>query len=662
MVNRLGEETSPYLRQHRENPVEWYPWGPEAFAAARERDVPVLLSVGYSACHWCHVMAHESFEDDGVAAEMNRRFVNVKVDREERPDVDSIYMDAVQAMTGRGGWPMTVFMTPDGEPFYGGTYFPRDSFLRLLAAIDEAWHQRRADVVRNADALRDAVSRTARLQPARQVPGAEHLDRAVRSLVANFDVDWGGFGAAPKFPSTMSLDLLLRAHVVGVGDAAAPTWRTVVTTSLDAMASGGMYDHIGGGFARYSVDREWLVPHFEKMLYDQALLVRVYGHATVALEEPRWRQVVEETVDYVLRDLRHPAGGFFSAEDADSPGPDGHNHEGLFHTWTPDEVRAVLGDDADEALDWYGITDGGNFEGRSIPSRIAHRGDWTRPPAIEAARQSLFDVREGRSPPGLDDKVLTEWNALMCASLAEVGALLGRPDWVDAAVANADFLLAELRTPGGRWLRSWQAQGRPPARHHALAADHACLVDAFTRVGEASGERRWIDEARAVADTMLDHFWDVDNGGLFTTPDDGEALLVRQKDLFDNATPSANSTAAMALARLAALTGEARYANHADRILALVGAILDQAPSAFSQALAAVDARHSGSTEIAVVGDRPDLLAVVNERWRPNAVVAWGESYPSPLWTDRRDGYAYVCRNYACGLPASTVEDLRAQL
>ena len=541
-MNRLAGETSPYLRQHRDNPVDWYPWGPDAFAEARRRDVPMLLSVGYSACHWCHVMAHECFEDGEVAADMNARFVNIKVDREERPDVDAVYMDAVQAMTGRGGWPMTVFLTPDGDPFYGGTYFPKPNFLRLMTAITEAWSTRREELATNTTALREAISRTARLRPAAELPGTAHLTRAVQALAGSFDEEWGGFGAAPKFPSTMSLDLVLASYLRSKD----PGAREIVATSLDAMASGGIYDHIGGGFARYSVDREWLVPHFEKMLYDQALLVRVYAHAAVALEEPRWRQVVTETVEYVLRDLRQPGGGFSSAEDADSPGPDGHGHEGLFYTWTPDEVRAVLGDeDADDALNFWAIGDDGNFEGRSIPNRMHERGRFTRSPAIEDARRRLFEARELRPRPGLDDKVLTEWNALMISALAEAGALLDRPDWIDAAATAGDFLRLELRRPDGRWFRSWHADGDPAARHDALAADHACLVDAFTRLAEATGERRWIDEARSVADTMLDHFWDVDQGGLFTTPDDGEALVARQKDLFDNATPSANSTAAM---------------------------------------------------------------------------------------------------------------------
>jgi uncharacterized protein len=658
-VNRLATETSPYLRQHRDNPVEWYPWGPEAFAAARDRDVPILLSVGYSACHWCHVMAHESFEDTEVATEMNRRFVNVKVDREERPDVDAVYMDAVQAMTGRGGWPMTAFLTPVGDPFYGGTYFPKPQFLQLISAIDDAWRNRRGDLEKNTTALREALSRTARLRPADNLVDDGHIERAVRSLASTFDPEWGGFGAAPKFPSTMSLDLLLLWYL-RTGDQHA---REMVTVSLDAMASGGMYDHIGGGFARYSVDRQWLVPHFEKMLYDQALLVQVYAHAAASLDEPRWRQVVAETVQYVLRDLRQPGGGFSSSEDADSPGPDGHGHEGLFHTWTVEEMREVLDADADAALEFYGITPAGDFEhGRSIPNRLRARGEFARPPAVESARQRLFAAREQRPRPGRDDKVLTEWNALMVSALTEAGWLLGRPEWIAAAIETGEFLCRELCRADGRWLRSWFAGGDPPARHDALAADHACLVDAFVRLGEATGEARWIAEARAAADMMLDHFWDADHGGLFTTPDDGEALVARQKELFDNATPSANSTAALALYRLAALTGESRYANHADRIIQLVAAIVDQAPAAFSHALAAAELRRSGITEVAIAGDRRDLVEVVAERWRPDAVLAWGERYDSPLWDGRTDGQAYVCRDYSCQAPQDTAAGLRAQL
>jgi uncharacterized protein YyaL (SSP411 family) len=650
-VNRLAAETSPYLRQHRENPVDWYAWGPEAFARAAEEDRPVLLSVGYAACHWCHVMAHECFEDVEVATAMNELFVNIKVDREERPDVDAVYMDAVQALTGRGGWPMTVFLTPDGRPFYGGTYFPKPAFLQLLAAIDDAWRTRRGQVDESAGQLVESLDRTARLAAAPEPPGVAHLNTALQQLASSFDQQWGGFGPAPKFPQTMNLELVLRASLAGAGEGALQ----VVTTTLDAMASGGIYDHLGGGFARYSVDERWLVPHFEKMLYDQALLVPLYLHAWQVTGEARYRQVVEETVGYVLGELRHPAGGFYSSEDADSEG-----EEGRFYLWTPAEVEAAVGAElAPAALEWYGVTAAGNFEGRTILTRPV-RGDLERPPAIERARALLFAERAERVRPGLDDKVLTEWNALMLAALAEGGAALGHEDWLDAARANAELLLTNLRRPDGRWQRSWQADGG--ARHDALAGDHAALVEAFVALAQATGEARWIDEARSVADTMLDHFWDVDNGGLFTTADDAEALIVRQKDLLDNATPAANSMAATGLLRLAALTGEQRYRHQAEQILQLVGGVVGGAPTAFGRLLAAVDMLRAGVTEIAVVGDRPDLLAAVRSRYLPNAVLTWGEPYDSPLWQDRHAGFAYVCRDYACQVPAGSAEVLAGQL
>jgi uncharacterized protein len=657
-MNRLAEETSPYLRQHRDNPVDWYPWGPEAFAAARDRDVPILLSVGYSACHWCHVMAHECFEDDDVAAVMNDRFVNVKVDREERPDVDAVYMDAVQATTGRGGWPMTVFMTPQGRPFFGGTYFPKPSFLKLMDAVDDAWHTRRPDLEQNGEQLVTAISASSAISAAHDIPSLQVVNDTLQRIARAFDPEWGGFGQAPKFPSTMHLELMLRAYMSSASDAA----RTIMTTSLDAMASGGIYDHIGGGFARYSVDREWLVPHFEKMLYDQALLARTYLHAFAVLGLDQFRQVVDETIGYVLRDLRHPDGGFYSAEDADSPDEHGHGHEGLFSTWTPAEVLDVLGADGAAANAWWGITEDGNFEGRSIPNRMHARGQLRRPPEIEAARNALLSARSHRRRPGLDDKVLTEWNAMFLSTLSEAAAVFRREDWLAAAVANGEFLLRELRRPDGRWNRSWQADGSPRARHDALAADHAALVDAFVRLAEATGQARWIQAARETADTMLDWFWDPIEGGLFTVAEDGEQLVARQKDVLDNATPSANSMAAIALMRLAALTGELRYANQADRILQLLAKVIEQTPTAVSNALVAVEMRHRGLTEVAVVGERPDLVRLMHAVWRPDSVLAWGEPFDSPLWEGRRDGFAYVCRNYACEEPQDTPEGLFRQL
>ncbi|MEY2455290.1 MAG: uncharacterized protein QOK06_384, partial [Acidimicrobiaceae bacterium] len=581
-MNRLAGETSPYLRQHRDNPVDWYPWADEAFARARAEDRPVLLSIGYSACHWCHVMAHESFEDADTAAVMNELFVNVKVDREERPDVDAIYMDATQAMTGHGGWPMTVFMTPDGRPFYCGTYFPNQrrhgmpAFLDICRAVDDAWRNRRDDLLEQAGNLTEAMGRESLIDieaganGGDGLPGTETLTAAHRQLREQHDDRWGGFGGPPKFPQTMSLELLLRAHQ---HNGSAGTL-AVVTTSLDAMASGGIFDHLGGGFARYSVDGQWLVPHFEKMLYDQALLARVYLHAWQVTGAPGYRQVVEETIGYVLRDLRHALGGFFSAEDADSEG-----EEGRFYVWNPAQVREVLGDDAEAAMEWYGVTDVGNFEGNTILNRIPHRGDLLRPPEIESARARLLAARGSRVRPGLDDKVLAEWNGLMLSTLAEAAAATSSGEWLAAAIATGEFLLRELRRPDGRWLRSWQADAG--AKTLAFAADHAALVDGFTRLAEATGEARWIAAAIETAEAMLGLFWDDEGGGLFTTGHDGEALVARPKDLLDNATPSANSMAAAGLLRLAGLTGVDRYQQRGEAILRLLGPVAGRHPTAF---------------------------------------------------------------------------------
>jgi uncharacterized protein YyaL (SSP411 family) len=662
-VNRLAGETSPYLRQHRDNPVDWYPWADEAFARARAEDRPVLLSIGYSACHWCHVMAHESFEDADTAAVMNELFVNVKVDREERPDVDAIYMDATQAMTGHGGWPMTVFMTPDGRPFYCGTYFPNQrrhgmpAFLDICRAVDDAWRNRRDDLLEQAGNLTEAMGRESLIDieaganGGDGLPGTELLTAAHRQLRELHDDRWGGFGGPPKFPQTMSLELLLRAHQ---HNGSAGTL-AVVRTSLDAMASGGIFDHLGGGFARYSVDGQWLVPHFEKMLYDQALLARVYLHAWQVTGAPGYRQVVEETIGYVLRDLRHPLGGFFSAEDADSEG-----EEGRFYVWNPAQVREVLGDDAEAAMEWYGVTEAGNFEGNTILNRIPHRGDLLRPPEIESARARLLAARGSRVRPGLDDKVLAEWNGLMLSTLAEAAAATSSGEWLAAAIATGEFLLRELRRPDGRWLRSWQADAG--AKTLAFAADHAALVDGFTRLAEATGEARWIAAAIETAEAMLGLFWDDEGGGLFTTGHDGEALVARPKDLLDNATPSANSMAAAGLLRLAGLTGLDRYQQRGEAILGLLGPAAGRHPAAFAHLLGAVDLLDSGITEVAVVGDRPDLVAEVQQRYLPNAVLAWGEPYESPLWHAREDGLAYVCRDFACQAPVADVAALAAQL
>ena len=655
-MNRLADETSPYLRQHADNPVDWYAWGDDAFAAARLRDVPILLSVGYSACHWCHVMAHESFEDPAVAVVMNELFVNVKVDREERPDVDAVYMEAVQAMTGHGGWPMTVFLAPDGRPFFGGTYFPPTArhglpgFVDLLRAVDDAWRTRREELLGQADQLTAELGRAALLTAGddASLPGVDALQGAYTQLSASFDREWGGFGRAPKFPQTDNVELLLRSYAHNSSD----TTLEMVTTTLDAMASGGMYDHVGGGFHRYSVDAFWMVPHFEKMLYDQAQLVRAYLHGWQVTGRNAWLQVVSETIGYVLRDLRDDAGGFYSAEDADSEG-----EEGRFYVWRIEELLDVAGD---AAAAWYGATKSGNFEGRNILHRPV-RGDLVRPPEVESARRRLFDAREQRVRPGLDDKVLTEWNALMISALAEAGAAAGRSEWIDAAESCASFLLSSLRRQSdGRWLRSWQSSGG--ARVLAYAADHAALVDAFTRLYEATGRARWIDAACDTADALLTLFWDAERGGVFTTGHDAERLVTRAKDVLDNATPSANSMAAVALLRLAALTGRDDYRSRGDDVLRLLSAPLERHPSAFSHLLGAVDFVTSGAREIVVAGDRRDLVDVVQRAFTPGAVLAWGERWPSPLWDGRVDGNAYVCEHFACRAPVSTPGDLVSAL
>ncbi len=675
-MNRLADETSPYLRQHAANPVEWYPWGDEARARAVAEDRPLLVSVGYSACHWCHVMAHESFEDDATAAVMNRLFVNIKVDREERPDVDSVYMEAVQAVNGSGGWPMTVFCLPDGRPFFAGTYFPRSRFVALLERIGEVWTTRRDGLEVDAAQLAERVRTGTDLPSQRWAAGAPAggagaagteagaadaeggaprspapIGDAALAFTSRFDREWGGFGQAPKFPQPATLEMLLQA-AERTGDG---TIGGAVVTTLDAMASGGIYDHLGGGFARYATDRRWLVPHFEKMLYDNALLARLYTHAWQATGAERYRQVVAETLGYLLRSpMRQAGAGFSSAEDADSEGV-----EGKFYVWDRAEVAAVGGE---EAVAWYGVTEGGNWEGHNILWRPV-RGDLGRPAAVEEGRRALLEVRDRRVRPGLDDKVLTEWNAMAVAALAEAGATFGVTEWVDAARAVGDFLLSSLRRDDGRWLRSWQA-GR--AHHLAYAADYAWLVEAFTRLGEATGRASWTGEARTAADDLLRLFWDAEGGGFYTSGGDGETLIARPKDTYDGALPSANSVATTALLRLGTLTGEAAYLGHADAVVEAMAPALAAAPMAFSGLVAGADLLGGGVTEVVVTGDRPDLVGVVRGAYRPDVVLAWGEPYPSPLWEGRQGAeqanLAFVCREYACRAPVADAGALAAEL
>jgi uncharacterized protein YyaL (SSP411 family) len=673
-VNRLADETSPYLRQHADNPVDWYPWSEEAFARARAEDKPVLLSVGYSSCHWCHVMAHESFEDDAVAAVMNDRFVNVKVDREERPDVDAIYMQAVQAMTGSGGWPMTVFLDPDGRPFFGGTYFPPDDrqgmpgFVRLLDAIDDAWHTRRDELHQQAEQLRQAIEESTAIGG--RGPGAALssaiLEQAVASLRSQFDSRFGGFGRAPKFPQAMTLTFLLDQAVVDPS----PDILEMVTVSLDAMAAGGIYDQVGGGFHRYSVDAHWLVPHFEKMLYDQALLVRAYLHGWLVTGIDRYRRIVEETVEYVLRDLRHAEGGFFSAEDADSEGV-----EGRFYVWSLEELEALCGDALPDVVRYFGVTARGNFEDPhtgfrgNILHAVGPADD--RPEAVARILPTLFAAREQRVRPGLDDKVLLGWNALFLRSLAEAADALGRADWMEAARTNARFLLRELRRDDRRLLRSWQ-DGR--ANLLAYAEDHAAMLEALLTLAELD-DVTWLADARAVADDLVRLFADDERGGFFTTGTDAEALIVRPKDSQDNATPSENSLAADGLLRLAALTGDADAAARGERWIATLAPVLGEYPSAFAFLLEALGRVVRAPVEVAVVGDAGDpardaLVGVLRARLLPGAVRVVAEpgvgAELTPLLAERVtvDGRAtaYVCERFACQLPVTDPEALRDQL
>ena len=658
MSNRLTDASSPYLRQHRDNPVDWFPWGDEAFAQARLTGRPILLSVGYSACHWCHVMAHESFEDPATAGVMNELFINIKVDREERPDVDAVYMDAVQALTGRGGWPMTVFLTPQGEPFYGGTYYPRETFTQLMHAVDDAWKNRRDELQQNVDALVETVGRSALIAPAESINTEILTATAVQGLRNSYDSTWGGFGGAPKFPSTFSIDFLLRL-VQHTGD---ESLYEIARTSLDAMAAGGMYDQLGGGFCRYSVDEKWLVPHFEKMLYDQALLLRVYVHAWQLRGEPRDQQIAQEIIDYVLGDLRHSDGGFFSAEDADSLDEHGHSEEGAFYTWTPEEIANVVGSSSAQVCQYWDITSDGNFEGKNIPHRLAHRGDIARPPVIEQARRALLDQRNTRPRPGLDDKVLTEWNAMMLSSLCEAASAFKDDKLTDVAVQSAHFLVNNLRQPNGRWMRSWQADATPQARHHALAHDLAHVVDAMTRMYELTGNHLWLDTATDTAYQLLDQYWDDEHGGLFTVSRDGEQLIVRQKDLMDNATASSNSVAAMALLRLGSLRDEPLFTTRAREILLLLARVVPSAPSAFGNAMSVFLLEHHGVSEVVLPGHNETLLGVFRETWRPQSVLAWGSPMQSSLWIDRHEGLGYVCQQRTCQLPTSDPDVFRQLL
>ncbi|HEX6796707.1 MAG TPA: thioredoxin domain-containing protein [Ktedonobacterales bacterium] len=736
-INRLIHETSPYLLQHAHNPVDWYPWGPEAFARAKAEDKPILLSIGYAACHWCHRLREESFENPTIARQINEHFVPVKVDREERPDVDALYMEAVQRMNnGSGGWPMTVFLMPDGAPFWGGTYFPpvarynMPGFPDVLAAISDAWEHRRDEVEQTAAQMRDLYDRESKASlalPAEIVPATVQVNPSVLAeatdrLLARIDPIEGGFRPAPKFPNAMSLELLLRmvkrgreedtgnaedTEVRGGGDRAREGRQVnakdakgeereragaagveedeerkrlvaLLRLTLDKMAAGGIYDQLGGGFHRYSTDARWLVPHFEKMLYDNALLAPVYLHAWQLFGDPAYRRVCEETLDFTLRDMRDPTGGFYSTLDADSEG-----EEGTFYIWTPDELRAVLGpEDAHIAEAYWGVTARGNFEGANIlhaarpvdevAEELGMPSEQVRE-AVARARERLAAARAKRVWPARDEKVLAAWNGLLLRALAEAGRILGRDDYLQAALANASFLIDRM-AKGGRLHRSWKDGA---VRIDAFLEDYAAAINGLLSVYEASGEPRFFATARAWADDMLDRFWDEAASSFYDVPRDATPLIGRPRDLSDNATPAGSSLAAEALLRLAAYTGGLRYREYAARVLVPLAAAMADQPLGFGYFLCALDDLIGPFHEIAIVGAPDDgrtqaLLAVVNGDYLPRAVLAAATpdntsvAAAVPLLEGRTmvDGQpaAYVCQQFVCQRPVTTPDELRTLL
>jgi uncharacterized protein len=680
MTNRLAQETSPYLLQHKNNPVDWYPWGEEALEKARAEDKPILLSVGYSACHWCHVMERESFEDEATADIMNKHFVNIKVDREERPDVDSIYMSAVQAMTRHGGWPMTVFMTPDGAPFYGGTYFPpvpsrgMPSFKQVLLSLADAYANRREEVLASAQNVREFLKESSTASIPRSEVSEGLLAHAANALAGQIDNRFGGFDGAPKFPQTMNLEVLLRHHK-RTGDRAALSG---VELTLRQMANGGIYDQLGGGFARYSVDEYWLVPHFEKMLYDNALLARLYLEAYEATGDGFYRRIAEETLDYVMRDMRSPEGGFYSAEDADSEGV-----EGKFYVWTPEEIEATLEpEDAKLAERYWDVTERGNFEGKNIlnvprpPEAVAAEFGlsteelWQR---ILLIRERLFTEREKRLRPGRDEKVLAAWNGLMLRAFALAAGATGREEYLRVAEENAVFLLEKL-VVDGRLRRSYK-DGQ--ARLNGYLEDYACVADGLVELYEATFETRWLREAASLADAILGLFWEEAEGAFYDTAADHEELVTRPRDVYDNATPSGNSVAVDVLLKLSVLLEREDYRERAGAVLDNLSGGMVQVPGAFGRLLSALDFYLSTPYEVAIIGEReaPDtkmLLETVYSSYLPNKVVAGSSENDEeatqlvPLLANRpmRGGRptAYVCVNYACQSPTTDPAELARQL
>ena len=679
MPNRLANETSPYLLQHANNPVDWYPWGEEALARAKAEDKPILLSIGYSACHWCHVMERESFENEETASLMNERFVNIKVDREERPDLDAVYMEAVQMMTGSGGWPMTVFLTPEGKPFYGGTYFPPadysnlPGFPRLVTAISDAYRDQRGQIEETTKQITEKMGQTNQLTKSNTLLTVDILHTAYNNLATSFDYQNGGVGMAPKFPQPMALEFLLRYNHHGFSERALE----MVSLTLDNMAQGGIYDQIGGGFHRYSTDAYWLVPHFEKMLYDNAQLARLYLHAYLVTGRPMYRRITEETLNYVLREMTDPLGGFYSAQDADSEG-----EEGKFFVWTPQEIQAVLGEEDGNLIGGYfGLTEAGNFEGKTIlnvPQELTSFAeelglDLEQLEAkIERAKVSLRDVREERIHPLLDDKVLASWNGLMLRAFAEAAAALNNEKYLNAAIANAEFLVNTMK-PDGRLLRTYRGG---QAKLLGYLEDYAFVADGLLALYEATFQQRWLDEAVSLADSMVELFWDENAGAFYDTGIDHESLVVRPRDVFDNAQPCGGSVASDLLLRLAVITGNQEYTVKATTPLRALHDLMGKAPAGTGHWLAALDFHISNPKELAVIGPRENpatrlLLDTINGRYLPNKVVvgaegALGESTQIPLLQDRGmvDGKpaAYVCQNYVCQLPVTEPEALAQQL
>jgi uncharacterized protein YyaL (SSP411 family) len=686
-ANHLINETSPYLKQHAYNPVDWYPWGPEALDRARKLDWPIFLSVGYSACHWCHVMEHESFEDPDVAKILNDHFVSIKVDREERPEIDQIYMNAVQMMTGQGGWPMSVFLTPDLKPFYGGTYFPPDdrygrpSFRRLLVTLIDAWHSRREEITNQAGEITEHLQRVGTLDLSTSgdlsSTGADLIRHAMSALSRAFDSRYGGFGSAPKFPHAMELRVLLRASKrFGSEDAL-----NMARLTLDRMAMGGMYDQLGGGFHRYSTDQHWLVPHFEKMLYDNALLSVAYLEAFQLTGEPHYREVVEETLDYVLREMTSPEGPFYSTQDADSEGV-----EGKFYVWSASDVEQVVGkESADLFGEVYDVTPEGNWEGHNILNRAKTYEQYAKlrrtteaeiRSSLAQAKKKLLETRGHRVWPGRDEKVLTAWNGLMIDALAIAAMVLERPPYIEAAQKAADFIWTRMRGSEGRLLRTYMAGSEP--KLNAYLEDYAFLLNALVSIYEADHDPRWIDNALSLAGVMIDQFWDADKGAFYFTGRDHEPLISRTKDPHDSSIPSGNSMAVTALLRLYHLTGKSELREKAEITLKLFQGLMGEMPSAAGQMLIALDFYLGPVQEIAVIGNPANeetrrVLHAVHARFRPNKVLAVKSpedlsnavAEMIPLLREKRSlglVTTYVCRDFVCQAPLVGAEAVEKEL